>query len=100
MNTSQELAEQSTHEKRMATDLEYAIEFRKQEIYEDLVNFQQFMEDYQMFDQIGRELLRALCNIPFIYGDSGKLGRGSVLDALSNIKAEIDAKIEYVERNK
>ena len=96
-DTCDELAQQATHEKRMREDIEYAIQFRKDEVYSDLVNFQQFMDDYQMDDQIARELLRALCNVDYAY-----LNRNdkSALDALSNIKAEIDAKIEYIERNK
>ena len=93
-DTCDELAQQATHEKRMREDIEYAIQFRKDEVCSDLVNFQQFMDDYQMDDQIARELLRALCNLEF------QTNREYALDALSNIKDEIDAKIEYIERNK
>ena len=95
-DTSQELAEQAAHEQRMRDDIEYAIQFRKDEVYGDLVNFQQFMDDYQMNDQIARELLRALCNV----GQPGLSGGVNALDALSNIKDEIDAKIEYLEKSK
>jgi hypothetical protein len=99
MNTSQELAEQAAHEKRLETDIEYAIDFRKQEIYEDLVNFQEFMADYQMYEQVARELLRALCNIDAAMHNK-HMGQYSVIDALSNIKDEIDAKIANTVRNK
>ena len=97
-DTCDELAQQATHEKRMREDIEYAIQFRKDEVYSDLVNFQQFMDDYQMNDQIARELLRALCNVADGYS-TGKSNMAA-LDAISNIKDEIDAKIEYIERNK
>jgi hypothetical protein len=98
-DTCVELSEHAIHERRMRDDLEYAIQFRKDEVYGDLINFQQFMDDYQMDDQIARELLRALCNV-----DMGQRGaeraRNAVLDAVKNIKDEIDAKIKYVEMNK
>ena len=95
-DTCDELAQKATHEKRMREDIEYAVQFRKDEVYGDLVNFQQFMDDYQMYDQIARELLRALCNVQY----HGVRDNKAVIDALSNIKDEIDAKIEYIERNK
>jgi hypothetical protein len=96
-DTCDELAANEIHEQRMRDDIEYAIQFRKDEVYGDLVNFHQFMDDYQMNDQIARELLRALCNVEFMHKSSGGL---AVMDAISNIKNEIDAKIEYLEKNK
>ena len=100
-DTCDELVQRATHEQRMREDIEYAVQFRKDEVYGDLVNFQQFMDDYQMDDQIARELLRALCNIAIVHRTSNSIDNGcAVLDAISNIKDEIDAKIEYVERNK
>lgn len=97
-DTCDELAANEIHEQRMRDDIEYAIQFRKDEVYGDLINFQQFMDDYQMNDQIARELLRALCNISAF--PKNELGRMAALIALSNIKDEIDAKIEYLEKNK
>lgn len=98
-DTCDELAQQVTHEKRIREDIEYAIQHRKDEVYSDLVNFQQFMDDYQMDKEIARELLRALCNVEYAkrYPDQSPY---AVLDAISNIKDEIDAKIKYIERNK
>lgn len=97
-DTSLELAQQADHERRLAEDLEYAIQHKKDEIYGDLVNFQQFMEDYQMNDEIARELLRALCNVDYAQHGVDRM-RHAVLDALSNIKDELDAKIANIVRS-
>jgi hypothetical protein len=99
MDTSDELSAKAIHEKRMREDIEYAIQFRKDEVYSDIINFQQFMDDYQMDDQIARELLRALCNVDYAQNGVEKM-KLAVIDAISNIKNEIDAKIEYLEKNK
>ena len=94
MNTADELMQQATHERRMRTDLEYATDHLKQETYEDLVNFIQFTEDYQMIHEVGRELLRALCNV------DKRNGLEPILEAVKRIKVEYDAKIEKIAREK
>lgn len=97
MNTNDENKQQSIHEERMKNDVEYATQFISDSVYDDLPSFIEFMEENEMLPIIARELLRALnnSNTPDITG----VRHNAVIDALSNIKIEIAAKIQYIAEN-
>jgi len=97
MNTPDENNQQSIHEERMRTDIEYATQFLSDSVYDDLPSFIEFMEENQMMPIIARELQRALCNSNT--PDTTGIRHNAVIDALSNIKIEIDAKIQHIAEN-
>lgn len=116
MNTSDELKAQSGHEEKLRHDPEYRENFRMEIIYGDLNEFKDFMNDYQLMDVIASELLRAInqsqnanrvigyisANTPeelekaLARRKSINISRDAVLQAITRIKHELDAKISFI----